>query len=182
MPAENNRSARDPCVSGYNPTIHNLHQDTKPASFQHMSATNPTVPNLHLDKVSGPTDKAAPTVQNLHQDKACAATAAAGGLPKRWEWPSWCLNFKSPSIEVFVVDDDTGVGRWVEAEPQSRVVDKSGRDAYLCVEYEWDGEYYVQDFGPQHVRRRGQLETVFALFDKAANQDTGGGVSSFLND
>ena len=24
-------------------------------------------------------------------------------------------------------------------------MDKSGRDAYLCAEYLWEGEYYVQD-------------------------------------
>lgn len=111
----------------------------------------------------------------------------AGSAPGRWEWPSWCLNFKSPCIEVFVVDDDTGKGKWVEAEPQSRVVDKAGRDAYLCVEYEWDGEFYVQDFGPQHVRRRGHNTTVLESFDQAAgkdnkHQDTGGGVAAFLNE
>mmetsp|Transcript_62516 Transcript_62516/g.182776 ORF Transcript_62516/g.182776 Transcript_62516/m.182776 type:complete len:375 (-) Transcript_62516:196-1320(-) len=117
--------------------------------------------------------------------------ASAEQMPKRWEWPSWCLNFKSPCIEVYVVDDETGVGKWVEAEPQSRVVDKAGRDAYLCVEYEWDGEYYVQDFGPQHVRRRGHQMTVFQMFEKAAGDsaqsagkahDTGGGISAFLGD
>jgi len=124
------------------------------------------------------------------QDPAGAA-GAPGQSPKRWEWPPWCLNFKSPCIEVYVVDDETGVGRWVEAEPQSRVVDKAGRDAYLCVEYEWDGDYYVQDFGPQHVRRRGQTTTVFQMFEKAADDsvrpasrtyDTGGGISAFLGD
>lgn len=133
---------------------------------------------------------------------AGSAAAPGAALAKRWEWPTWCLNFKQPCIEVWVVDDDTGVGRWVEAEPQSRVVDKSGRDAYLCVEYDWDGEYYVQDFGPQHVRRRGQKETVFQVFDRqqadgggyedldrtrlapgrSRANDTGGGVSAFLED
>eukprot|EP00913_Durusdinium_trenchii_P035484 g33207.t1 len=77
-----------------------------------------------------------------------------------WEWPPWCLNFKSPNIEVWVLDEDAGVGRWVSAQPQSRVVDKAGRDAYLCAEYLWEAEYYVQDFGPQHVRRKGEARTV----------------------
>mmetsp|Transcript_90711 Transcript_90711/g.211028 ORF Transcript_90711/g.211028 Transcript_90711/m.211028 type:complete len:391 (-) Transcript_90711:72-1244(-) len=127
---------------------------------------------------------------------AAPAAPAAGATPasspkespKRWEWPSWCLNFKEPCIEVFVVDEDTGVGKWVEGEPQSRVVDKAGRDAYLCVEYEWDGEYYVQDFGPQHVRRRGQQVTVFQMFEAdsgklaSKGRDTGGGISAFLGD
>ena len=49
------------------------------------------------------------------------------------------------SRQVWVLDEDAGVGRWTSAQPQSRVVDKSGRDAYLCAEYLWDGEYYVQE-------------------------------------
>lgn len=110
-------------------------------------------------------------------EAAIESSTASAGPSKRWEWPPWCLNFKNPEIEVYVVDeDDGGKGRWVEAEPQSRVVDKAGRDAYLCVEYEWDNEFYVQDFGPQHVRKRGNKQTVFDMFDK------GGGVSAFLND
>jgi len=83
-----------------------------------------------------------------------------GKLPSRWEWPAWCLNFKSPSIEVWVLDDEVNVGRWVPAQPQSRVVDKAGKDAYLCAEYNWDGEFYVQDFGPQHVRKQGDKKSV----------------------
>lgn len=77
-------------------------------------------------------------------------------MPEKWEWPTWCLNFQKPSIEVYVIDDETGDSKWVLAEPQSRVVDKNGCDTYLCAEYKWDGEFYVQDFGPQHVRRRGE--------------------------
>jgi len=82
-------------------------------------------------------------------------------------------------------------------------VDKSGSDAYLCVEYEWDTEFYVQDFGPQHVRRRGQKKTVFDIFNQSddleatrkanrggpdldatrkTNRDKGGGVSALLED
>lgn len=132
-----------------------------------------------------------------------ASSFSSRALARRWEWPTWCLNFRQPCIEVYVVDEDTGTGRWVNAEPQSRVVDKSGRDAYLCAEYQWDGEYYVQDFGPQHVRRRCQKETVFQQFEQTAEQsgetsddldstrlapgrtrpaqDNGGGVSQFLH-
>lgn len=106
-------------------------------------------------------------------DNSAQEAAPAGHLSKRWEWPPWCLNFKQPSIEVYVLDDEAPPGaeqgRWVHGEPQSRVVDKSGVDAYLCVEYEWDDEYYVQDFGPQHVRRRGQHMTVYAIFDKVSD-------------
>mmetsp|Transcript_58322 Transcript_58322/g.148093 ORF Transcript_58322/g.148093 Transcript_58322/m.148093 type:complete len:436 (-) Transcript_58322:49-1356(-) len=137
---------------------------------------------------------AAPTRPQLQS----GPTMGSGSVSRRWEWPTWCLNFKQPCIEVYVVDEDTGVGRWTNAEPQSRVVDKTGRDAYLCVEYEWDGEYYVQDFGPQHVRRRGHKETVFSLFEQAQadgayddlektkmapgrGRDDGAGVMAFLD-
>merc|ERR550532_3872953 len=138
-------------------------QEPAPAPKPAAAAPNP------LPVPSGPPSAAGPP--------GGPSSAAA---PKRWEWPPWCLNFKSPCIEVYVVDDETGKGRWVEAEPQSRVVDKAGRDAYLCAEYEWDGEYYVQDFGPQHVRRRGQQTTVFQLFNPSGGVDTGAGISALL--
>jgi hypothetical protein len=40
------------------------------------------------------------------------------------------------------------------------VVDPSGRDAYLHVQYVWDDEEYVEDFPPDRVRRAGQMLTV----------------------
>merc|ERR1712151_788899 len=86
-----------------------------------------------------------------------------------WSWPPWVLNSKQPCIEVFAVDDDSGEHRWCAAEPQTRVQDKSGNDAYLQAEYEWDGEFYVQDFGPQHVRRRGETSTVQDYFKRNAS-------------
>ncbi|CAE8657850.1 unnamed protein product, partial [Polarella glacialis] len=49
----------------------------------------------------------------------------------------------------------------------------AGRDAYLCAEYNWDGEYYVQDFGPQHVRKLGEKKTVMQLLSQAAPMATG---------
>jgi len=85
---------------------------------------------------------------------------------RRWEWPAWCLDFQKPMIEVFVKDEETGRSLWVAGEPQSRVVDKTGRDVYLSAEYDWGGEYYVQDFGPQHVRRRGEHTTVLELLQQ----------------
>lgn len=101
-----------------------------------------------------------------------------GGVPPRWEWPNWCLDAKNPVIQVYVVDDETGRGKWCEAEPMSRVVDKSGRDAYLSAEYEWEhGEVYVQDFGPQHVRRRGETQTVIQLFEKGQQRPGGSSFS-----
>lgn len=87
-----------------------------------------------------------------------------GHLPRKWQWPEWTLNTKRACIEVYVTDEDSAESRWCEAEPQFRVVDKEGNDAYLCAEYEWDGEFYVQDFGPHHVRKRGQDMTVFQMF------------------
>merc|ERR1711963_1153603 len=128
---ENTRRAKDPCMAGFG---------SMPGRGQAGNATS--------------------SAAALGKENQNPPSVSSGSPPGRWEWPAWCLNFKSPCIEVYVVDDDTGVGKWVEAEPQSRVVDKAGKDAYLCVEYEWDGEFYVQDFGPQHVRRRGQTITV----------------------
>lgn len=94
-----------------------------------------------------------------------------GRLPARWEWPAWCLQFKTPSIEVWVEDEDAGSGRWVAAQPQSRVVDKAGRDAFLGVKYDWDGELFVQDFGPEHVRKRGSKMTVLQEIERSTAAD-----------
>jgi hypothetical protein len=89
------------------------------------------------------------------------------GFKPGWHWPHWCLSFQEYNpLEVYVSDDETGEAAWVEGEPQSRVVDKEGCDAYLCVEYDWDGESYVQDFEPKHVRKIGSKETVFDLLTK----------------
>lgn len=118
-------------------------------------------------------------------------------MGNHWKWPPWCLNSKDSQIEVWVEDDERpGKGRWVKAEPQSRVVNKAGHDAYLCAEYEWDDDFFVQDFGPEHVRRRGTTITIFQLFAKGSDgvadrenreeitnkKDTGAGVMSFLKD
>jgi len=115
------------------------------------------------------------------------------------------LNHKAPCIEVYVTDEDTGEGRWCEAEPQCRIVDTTGNDAYLCVEYDWGDELYVQDFGPQHVRRRGQQLNVAQMLENGAGaskanpakevalledtvpmrrnaRDNGAGVSDWLDD
>jgi len=62
------------------------------------------------------------------------------------------------------VDDETREARWVLGEPQSSVVDEQGNDKFLAVEYFWDGEYYVQDFGPEHVRQEGGETTVKEMF------------------
>lgn len=114
-------------------------------------------------------------------------------LPTKWKWPEWCLDRKNPAIEVYVIDEETGEGRWCSAEPESRVVDKYGGDNWLSAEYEWDDDYYVQDFGPRLVRRRGTTETVFDMVQKSQGVSNhagdlqrprrpGAGVSSWLDD
>mmetsp|Transcript_81556 Transcript_81556/g.231115 ORF Transcript_81556/g.231115 Transcript_81556/m.231115 type:complete len:239 (-) Transcript_81556:114-830(-) len=88
-----------------------------------------------------------------------------------WVWPPWVLNFNSSCIEVRVQDEETGQWDWFPAEPKSRVVDTNGRDVYLCAQYRWtDGEAYSQDFGPQHVRRRGQPLTVFDIISLGGHE------------
>mmetsp|Transcript_66901 Transcript_66901/g.160180 ORF Transcript_66901/g.160180 Transcript_66901/m.160180 type:complete len:603 (+) Transcript_66901:174-1982(+) len=89
-----------------------------------------------------------------------AAAKPGNSTSGPWRWPPWCLNSKSPAIEVFVEDEETGEGRWLEATPMNRVVDKDGNDAFISAEYDWDGEDYVQDFAPEHVRKRGSKATV----------------------
>lgn len=87
-------------------------------------------------------------------------------MPKHFQWPAWSLNNAEPCIEVFVMDDESGQGQWCPAEPQSRVVDFDQQDAYLCAEYLWEGDYYIQDFGPRHVRKRGSQICVLELLQK----------------
>lgn len=65
-----------------------------------------------------------------------------------------------------MLDDETNVAKWLSATVKSRVVDSEGQDAYLAAEYYWDNEYYVQDFGPQHLRGRGGPETVLQQLSK----------------
>mmetsp|Transcript_124894 Transcript_124894/g.388799 ORF Transcript_124894/g.388799 Transcript_124894/m.388799 type:complete len:182 (+) Transcript_124894:45-590(+) len=83
-----------------------------------------------------------------------------GKATGHWEWPSWCLAYFEPCIEVYVVDDEEGRSGWVEAMPRERVKDTDGHDEFLSAEYMWDGELYIQDFSPEHVRRRGRTATV----------------------
>lgn len=109
-----------------------------------------------------------------------------------WEWPLWSLNHKQPCIEVFVEDDDTGESKWVAGEPLNRVINEAGKDTFLCVEYEWHGEFYTQDFKPHQVRRQGDNRTVMDLCREGTGNsiprcakklsDTGGGVWRILDD
>jgi hypothetical protein len=109
--------------------------------------------------------------------------SSPGSAKGKWSWPDWATNKKNPCIEVYVVDDDTGEARWCHGEPQQRVQDKIGNDAYLQAEYEWDQEYYVQDFGPEHVRRQGGTTTVKDLLlnqskDRSTNPYKGGYIAA----
>lgn len=128
----------------------------------------------------------------------CEEEAPVNHLPDDWEWPAWCLNHKDPCIEVFVEDSESEEKRWVFSEPTSRVVDDGGKDAFLCAEYEWDGNFYSRDFAPQHVRRRGDTLTVMEILSARRNdppshnglrggarlgkKDNGGGVTALLDD
>eukprot|EP00930_Biecheleria_cincta_P080805 TRINITY_DN6926_c0_g1_i1.p1 TRINITY_DN6926_c0_g1~~TRINITY_DN6926_c0_g1_i1.p1 ORF type:complete len:396 (+),score=80.22 TRINITY_DN6926_c0_g1_i1:25-1188(+) len=95
---------------------------------------------------------------------------SSGKPPPDWSWPSFC--FQPARIEVWVLDDETNVAKWLTAQVKSRVVDSEGKDAYLAAEYNWDDEYYVQDFGPQHVRERGRQETVLQLLQRKQEMDS----------
>merc|ERR1712048_44668 len=68
--------------------------------------------------------------------------------------------------------NETGSSRWCRAEPRGRVVDDRHHDAYLCAEYMWQGEIYMQDFGPHQVRRRGQRVTVFQIYENTTHGAT----------
>mmetsp|Transcript_8667 Transcript_8667/g.15605 ORF Transcript_8667/g.15605 Transcript_8667/m.15605 type:complete len:613 (-) Transcript_8667:180-2018(-) len=112
-----------------------------------------------LDHLLGRADDSEGKTAAPDSQKAPAPTGG-GKTSEHWKWPAWCLNSKSPALEVFVEDEDTGEGRWVEATPINRVVDKDGNDAFISAEYDWDGEDYVQDFAPEHVRKRGTKVSV----------------------
>merc|ERR1712003_130247 len=101
-------------------------------------------------------------------------------MKKTWQWPEWCLNPVVPSIEVYVEDDVSGEGCWIEAEPIGRVLDGEGRDAYISVEYQWDGEDYTQDCDPSVVRKRGQVLTVLELLEDGDSTVDGSDVASDL--
>merc|ERR1712151_249384 len=63
--------------------------------------------------------------------------------------------------EVYVKDEDEC--GWLLGKPQSRVTDAHGHDAYLCVEYNWDGDDYQEDFDPKTVRKPGTSQTVWQI-------------------
>eukprot|EP00811_Abedinium_folium_P027019 NODE_4044_length_1944_cov_5.801321.p1 GENE.NODE_4044_length_1944_cov_5.801321~~NODE_4044_length_1944_cov_5.801321.p1 ORF type:complete len:543 (-),score=91.26 NODE_4044_length_1944_cov_5.801321:315-1712(-) len=88
-----------------------------------------------------------------------------------WKWPQWCVECTSgvggrSLLEVYVEDTEVpGKSRWVPAIPLDRVVDDKGRDAFLHAEFCWEGQYYTQDFGPTHVRRRGGRCSVMQILE-----------------
>lgn len=94
-------------------------------------------------------------------------------LVKGWKWPKWAMDKRNPSIEVWVEDEDMlpQRGAWVKGRPQSIVLDDLKNHAFICAEYDWEGEEYVQDFGPEHVRHIGETITVFDTFAKGHDQD-----------
>jgi len=64
-----------------------------------------------------------------------------------------------------VYDEESGQSKWVLATPEDRVVDKDGHDAFISAEYEWNSADFVQDFGPDHVRRLGEVLTIADLLE-----------------
>jgi len=76
-----------------------------------------------------------------------------------WSWPAWALRATS-AVEVLVEDPATGEHHWIRAWPEKRIVDRLGHDAFLSVQYERDNELYLEDVGPEHVRRQGSTRTV----------------------
>eukprot|EP00929_Paragymnodinium_shiwhaense_P000816 TRINITY_DN101022_c0_g1_i1.p1 TRINITY_DN101022_c0_g1~~TRINITY_DN101022_c0_g1_i1.p1 ORF type:complete len:679 (-),score=165.85 TRINITY_DN101022_c0_g1_i1:60-2096(-) len=114
---------------------------------------------------------------------AHVAPSANCVLPKRWEWPAWALDKNKPCIQVWVEDEDAG-SKWCDAVPLTRVVGEDGTDAFLAVQYQWDGECFDQDFGPEHVRRRGEASTVkeYLLRAPGASPPVGTSASVLGND
>jgi len=147
----------------------------KPVYKAAVQQPAPQYPDLDISKTAV-VPRAAPPQSERNEGSTSKASA-------KWEWPAWSLQKKPPVIEVYVTDEETGLGRWVRADPESRVVDKVGNDAYLCAEYDWDGEFYVQDFSPKHVRRAGQKLTVFDMISagEGKSRDQGAGINSFLD-
>jgi len=127
-------------------------------------------------------------LQKLQQADAVARSSSGGrarNSPIPWRWPPACLDPAS-AIEVYVTDGTCQQGRWVEATPQERVVDDQGQDAYISAGYSYDGQCYVEDFGPERLRLRGATCTVHEQLLAVAKLPTavgvlldgGGGVSA----
>lgn len=96
------------------------------------------------------------------RDEACLGDGCGQSPSKKqaWEWPKWCLAYFEPCVEVYVIDDETDKRKWVGGMPRERVMDEKGQDAYLSVEYMWEGELFIQEFPPEHVRQPGRTATV----------------------
>mmetsp|Transcript_46271 Transcript_46271/g.106811 ORF Transcript_46271/g.106811 Transcript_46271/m.106811 type:complete len:347 (+) Transcript_46271:22-1062(+) len=99
-----------------------------------------------------------------HQRKGGSRDSEQGHFKQKqkqpWKWPPWVLQFEIACIEVLIEDEGCEEAQWVQGVPLSQVVDPYGNDLFLCVEYKWGGEYFVQDFSPEHVRQRGKTATV----------------------
>merc|ERR1712146_509592 len=102
--------------------------------------------------------------QSTHAANSAEPAVLSQNEAVQWSWPAWALDNKSPCIEVYVEDEETREGRWIqECVPLHRVVHPDGYDQFLACEYVWDGEPYELDFEPQHVRPRWTKQTVLEL-------------------
>eukprot|EP00747_Dinoflagellata_sp_TGD_P206594 gnl/TRDRNA2_/TRDRNA2_80288_c0_seq1.p1 gnl/TRDRNA2_/TRDRNA2_80288_c0~~gnl/TRDRNA2_/TRDRNA2_80288_c0_seq1.p1 ORF type:complete len:441 (+),score=96.96 gnl/TRDRNA2_/TRDRNA2_80288_c0_seq1:102-1424(+) len=137
-------------------------QEPKPSSKQQGTSNGKQVDEGKSEEES----RAEKERLQAEKERLYAEKQKPKAMHKKWQWPDWAVNFREPNLEVWVEDEEGGGGQWCVATPQSRVVDKDGYDAFLCAEYEWEDDYYVQDFGPHHVRQRGATVTVYDLFCK----------------
>ncbi|CAD7962994.1 unnamed protein product [Amoebophrya sp. A25] len=128
-------------------------------------------------KVEGPVP---PSKRGPAAEDAAAGNATTASSPSKKEsgktskgtssfnWPAWTLTKKEGVIEVLVVDEeaDEAIPRWVDGIAKQRVVDETGKDAYILCEYDWEGEKFEEDFGPASVRRKGERDSVAAVWAK----------------
>jgi len=87
------------------------------------------------------------------------AVSSGGSRTSGWRWPAWCQKKGLGLLEVYVVDSQANRREWVKAQPKMCVIDGQG-DKYLCAEYIWDGECFVEDFGIDRIRRKGDTLTL----------------------
>lgn len=170
----------------------NIHPDVRPSSRSDVRSDadlthtqvvpRPTPPATQRSR-AGPKPGVDDTRASSHKSESALPSSFRSSprtkenvqvLPFTWDWPDWCLHKNPPCIEVYVEDEETNTWHWLPGDPESRVVDKHGKDAYLCAEYDWEGEFFVQDFGPTQVRRAGMTLSVADMLRK--ERSLGGGI------
>jgi len=137
--------------------------ETQQAALALEATRHPCAARENVGKIA-PLREQVPS-RGAAQEETRQPEASAPRQKQKWIWPAWALDSTNPCIEVFVEDEDhPDGGAWVDAVPQSRVVDVNGADTFLHAQYTWDGELYDQEFEPQHVRQRGAQKTALDVF------------------